>query len=127
MQLPQNSNLLPIKLYDLELIHKMCRGNEEKIAKMIEVFINQIEESIQEIMTAYSEKEFLRIERLVHKIKPTLTYFGTITLEKELLFLEALFIKEFELSELELRILSFNTLTKEVIDTMKNDFNIINQ
>jgi HPt (histidine-containing phosphotransfer) domain-containing protein len=126
MQLPQNSNLSPIKFYELQLIHKMCRGDEEKIAKMMVVFINQTSQSIQEIMAAYSENDFLRIERLVHKIKPTLTYFGTTTLEKEFLFLEDLLIKKSELLELELKILSINTLIKEVVNEMKNDFNIIN-
>jgi HPt (histidine-containing phosphotransfer) domain-containing protein len=126
MKLSENSNLPPIKLYDLQLIHKMCRGDEEKIAKMVEVFISQISQTIQEIRTAYSEKDFLRIERLVHKVKPTLTYFGTTSLEKEALHLEDLLLKKSELSELELKILSFNNHTKEVVDKMKNDFNIIN-
>ena len=126
MELSQDSNPNPNTLYDLQLIHKMCRGNEEKIAKMIEVFISQISQSIQEIMTAYAEKDFLRIERLVHKIKPTLTYFGTTSLEKEAVYLEDLLIKKTEIAELELKILSFNMLTKEVVDKMKNDFNIIN-
>ncbi|MBF2707570.1 Hpt domain-containing protein [Flavobacterium soyangense] len=126
MQLSENPNPQSIKLYDLKLIHKMCRGDEEKILKMVEVFINQISQSIQEIMTAYSEKDFLRIEKLAHKIKPTLTYFGTTILENELLSLEELAIKKSELSELELKILSFKNLTKEVVDKMKNDFNIIN-
>jgi HPt (histidine-containing phosphotransfer) domain-containing protein len=126
MPLSQNSNLPPIKLYDLNMIHKMCRGDKEKITKMVEVFIDQISQSIQEIMTAYSEKDFLRIERLVHKIKPTLSYFGTTSLEKELLYLEDMLIKKSELPELELKIPRFNNLTNEVIDKMKNDFNIIN-
>ena len=127
MELSQDSNPNPSTLYDLQLIYKMCRGDEEKVAKMIEVFISQISQSIQEIMTAYSEKDFLRIERLVHKIKPTLTYFGTTSLEKEAHSLEDLLLKKSELSELELKILSFNALTTEVVDKMKNDFNIINQ
>jgi HPt (histidine-containing phosphotransfer) domain-containing protein len=126
MQLPQDSNQPPIKLYDLQLIHKMCRGDEEKIAKMMEVFINQTSESIQEIRAAYSEKDFIKIEKLVHKIKPTLTYFGTATLEKKFLNLEALLINKSEQSEIELKILSVNNLVIKVIDEMKTDFNIIN-
>jgi HPt (histidine-containing phosphotransfer) domain-containing protein len=115
-----------IKLYDLQLIDKMCRGDAEKIAKMVGVFIDQISQSIQEISTAYAEKDFVRIERLVHKIKPTLTYFGTTSLEKEAHNLENLILTKSDLSELELKILNFNALTKEVVDKMKNDFNIIN-
>lgn len=126
MKLSENSNLHSIQLYNLQLIHKMCRGDEGKIAKMVEVFINQTSQSIQEIMTAYSVKDFLRIERLVHKVKPTLTYFGTTTLEKEFLYLEDLLPKKAEQSELELKIRNINILLKKVVDEMKNDFNIIN-
>lgn len=115
-----------MKLYDLEMIHKMCRGDEEKIAKMVHVFIDQISQSVEEIETAYSEKDFLKIERLVHKIKPTLTYFGVATLEKEAHNLENMLHNNSEAAELEFKILSFNTLIKEVVDSMKNDFNVIN-
>lgn len=126
MQLSQNSNLPPVKLYDLQLISQLCRGNEEQIAKMVGVFIVEISQSIEKIKTAYSEKDFSEIKKLVHKVKPTLTYYGTATLEKELLYIEDLLIKEFELSALELKIISVSNLTKEVVAKMKNDFNIIN-
>lgn len=115
-----------IKLYDLQLIDKMCRGDAAKIAKMAEVFIDQISQSTQEISTAYAEKDFVKIERLVHKIKPTLTYFGTSSLEKEAIELEDFLLSNSDPSELESKILNFNALTKEVVDNMKNDFNIIN-
>ena len=111
------------KLYDLQLINQMCRGDNEKILKMTDFFIIQIAQSAQEITNAYSEKDFLMLERLVHKIKPTLAYFGTSLLEKELLDLEDLLMQKVEILELELKISNFNTLTKEVIDVLKKDFN----
>lgn len=126
MQVPKDSNLVPIKLYDLHLIHKMCRGNEEQVKKMVEVFTSEISKSIEEINTAYSENNFLEIKKLVHKIKPTLTYFGTDLLEKEVLIIEALFTNKIVASELELKLKSINKLTKEIVDKMKNDFNITN-
>ena len=94
MSLPHNSNLSSLKLYNPQLIHKMCRGDEEKIAKMMEVFIDQTSEAMQEIRDSYSEKDFLRIAKLVHKIKPTLTYFGTAALEKEFYYLEDLILNK---------------------------------
>lgn len=124
MSLSNNSSLPPSEFYDLQLIHKMCRGDEEKIAKMMEVFIVQTAEAMQEIMNAYSEKDFIKIEKLVHKIKPTLSYFGTGTLEQEFINLESLLINKSEQSEIELKIESVNNLATKVIDKMKNDFNI---
>jgi HPt (histidine-containing phosphotransfer) domain-containing protein len=102
----------------------MCRGDEEKIVKMVKVFIDQTSQAILEILNAFSEKDFLRIEKLAHKIKPTLTYFGTAKLEKELINLEDLLIQKSELAEIDLKIQSFNILTKTVVAKMKNDFNI---
>jgi HPt (histidine-containing phosphotransfer) domain-containing protein len=126
MQLSQNSNLPPVKLYDLHLISQLCRGNEEQIAKIVEVFTEEVSKSIEEINIAYAENDFSEIKKLVHKVKPTLAYFGTAVLEKEFLYLEDLLIKEFELSELELKIISVNNLTKEVVDKLKSDYKIIN-
>lgn len=127
MQLPENSKQVPVKLYDLYLIDKMCRGNHEQVKKMVEVFTDEISQSIQEINTAYSKNNFLEIKKLIHKIKPTLTYFGTNTLEKELLQIEALFLNEIAATELKLKLTRINNVTIEVVDKMKNDFNLINK
>ena len=39
MQFTPNSDLSAGKLYDLTLIDKMCRGNQEQVAKMVKVFV----------------------------------------------------------------------------------------
>lgn len=116
-----------MKLYDLQLVDKMCRGNKEQIFKMVEVFVDQISQSILEIETAYSENDFLKINNLAHKIKPTLAYFGTSKLANEFLLTEDLLSKEIASSELDLKITNLNKIAKEVIVEMKNDFNITNK
>jgi hypothetical protein len=102
----------------------MCRGNDKQVLKMVEVFIDQVSQSIKEIETAYFENDFLEIKSLAHKIKPLFTYFGTSKLEKEFLHTEVLLSKEIISLELELKIISLNLIAKEVISEMKNDFNI---
>ena len=124
MNSPPNSNSSHIKLYDLQLVIQMCRGNDEQVLKMVEVFIDQISQSIKEIETAYFEKDFLKIKSLAHKIKPLFTYFGTSKLEKEFLLTEVLLSKEIISLELELKIINLNLIVMEVISEMKNDFNI---
>lgn len=124
MNLPPNSNISHIKLYDLQVVDQMCRGNQEQVLKMVEVFIDQISQSIKDIETAYSENDFLKIKSLAHKIKPLLTYFGTSKLEKEFLLAEELFSKETTSLELDSKIKNLNLLINEVVDEMKIDFNI---
>jgi len=119
-----NSNSSHVKLYDLQLVVQMCRGNDEQILKMVRVFIDQISQSIKEIECAYFENDFLKIKSLAHKIKPLFTYFGTSKLEKEFLLTEVLLLKEIISLELELKIVKLNLIVLEVISEMKNDFNI---
>tara|TARA_B110000116_G_C16463134_1_gene414657 strand:- start:160 stop:543 length:384 start_codon:yes stop_codon:yes gene_type:complete len=119
-----NSNSSHVKLYDLQLVVQMCRGNDEQILKMVRVFIDQISQSIEEIESAYFENDFLKIKSLAHKIKPLFTYFGTSKLEKEFLLTEVLLSKEIISLELELKIINLNLIVMEVISEMKNDFNI---
>ena len=121
---PLNSNSSNVKLYDLQVVVQMCRGNDEQVLKMVEVFIEQISQSIKEMETAYSENDFLKIKSLAHKIKPLFTYFGTSKLEKEFLLTEVLLSKEVISLELKLKITNLNLIAREVISEMKNDFNI---
>jgi len=121
---PPNSNSSNVKLYDLQVVVQMCRGNDEQVLKMVEVFIEQISQSIKEMETAYSENDFLKIKSLAHKIKPLFTYFGTSKLEKEILLTEVLLSKEVISFELKLKITNLNLIAREVISEMKNDFNI---
>jgi HPt (histidine-containing phosphotransfer) domain-containing protein len=124
MSAENNSNQSPSKLYDLQMIDKMCRGDQTKIAKMVAVFIGQTTDAIQEIMVAYSEKDFEKIEKLAHKIKPTLGYFGASVLEQEFITLESLIINKSEQSEIELKIELVNNLALTVVNEMKNDFDV---
>mgnify|MGYP000700835305 CR=1 FL=1 len=124
MNSPPNSSSSHVKLYDLQLVVQMCRGNDEQILKMVRVFIDQISQSIEEIESAYFENDFLKIKSLAHKIKPLFTYFGTSKLEKEFILTEVLLSKGIISLELELKIIKLNLLVMEVISEMKNDFNI---
>lgn len=124
MDLTTNPSFSQPKLYQLDIINKMCRNDEEQVLKMIEVFIDQISQAIKEIETAYSENDFIKIKGLTHKMKPLLTYFGTSKLEQEFIVAEVLFSKEIASPEIELTISNLDSLAKDVIHEMKKDFNL---
>ncbi|MFD1293697.1 Hpt domain-containing protein [Lutibacter holmesii] len=100
----------------------MCRGNQEQVAKMVKVFTSEISQSVADINTAFSEKDFLTIKKLTHKVKPTLTYFGVEKLQKELLLIDALLLTDFDITTLETHLNNFTKLTTKVIDQLNNDF-----
>ena len=124
MKLKTNTNKPEEQLYNLLLIDKMCRGNEKKIEKMIQAFIRQTSKLMAELNLAGVEKDYLKIKAIVHKIKPSFTYYGTVKLENEVKLLEALFLGEFEASDLQLRIVTLVELAHQVIHKMENDFSL---
>ena len=113
-----------IKLYDLQLIDQMCRGNEAQILKLVEVFVEEISKTLKEIELAFSNKDLKEIKKLTHKIKPTLTYFGTEKLEKEIVLIEEQLLTEIPSQELELKITTLNSDALAVLSQLKKDFNI---
>ena len=121
-----NTHSDPKQLYNLTMVDKMCRGNQESVLKMVNVFIGQISQSVEEITVAYQEKEFEKIKNEIHKVKPTLTYYGTAEIEKELLLLEKLVAGTFTGKEIELNINTLKTITTQTIAKMKIDFSISN-
>jgi len=124
MKLETNINKPEEQLYDLSLIEKMCSGNEQQIEKMIQAFISQTSKSIEDLKLAVTKNELLKIKTIVHKIKPSFTYYGTVKLEKEVEILEVLILGAFEMNLLELKIDTVVELAAQIIHKMKNDFNI---
>ena len=104
------------------MIDKMCRGDQEQIEKMIKIFILQISQSVEAIKLAFYNKDLGTMKGLIHKTKPTLSYFGTVKLEKELLLIEGLVQEEFPTIELDLKIMSLDYQVIQVVDAMKNEF-----
>ena len=114
------------QLYNLNMVDKMCRGKQEFILKMVNVFISQISQSVEEITVACQKKDFGKIKNEIHKVKPTLTYYGTAEIEKELLLLEKLVAGTFTGKEIEKNINTLNTIITQTIAKMKIDFSISN-
>ena len=124
MRLKTNKNKHEGQLYNLSLIKKMCRGNEKQIEKMIQAFMRQTSRSILELKFASAENDFFKIRAIVHKIKPSFTYFGSVKLENEVKVIEALFLGELEIVNLQSRIDILMDLVHQVISKMKNDFKL---
>ena len=110
--------------YNIYLIDKMCRGNNEQIVKMVQVFVEDIEQSVKEINVAFTENDYSAIKKLTHKIKPTLTYFGVAKLEKQLLQIDTMLLQDFDANDLSLKLSKLTILKTEAVEAMKDDFNL---
>lgn len=109
-------------LYDLCMIERLCRGNQEQVKKMISVFIKQIPQALEEIKSAYLRKDFITIKNTAHRIKPILSYYAIVKIEKDIRQVEALAKDEMATMEMEVRIKKIDEVLTQVVAAMKKTF-----
>jgi HPt (histidine-containing phosphotransfer) domain-containing protein len=109
------------KLYDLCMIEQLCRGNLERVKKMVKVFIEQIPLSVEEIKLAFNKRDFVKIKNVAHRIKPTLSYYAIVKIEKDIQLIERLAKDELANPELELKIKKLDNVINEIVVQMKKD------
>jgi HPt (histidine-containing phosphotransfer) domain-containing protein len=110
------------KLYDICMIDRLCRGNQEQVKKMVAVFIKEIPNAIEEIKKAYSNKDFVTVKKTTHRIKPTLSYYAIIKIEKDIRSIEVLAKQGLAVPELELKITRVGNVVDAVVERLKSDF-----
>ena len=110
------------KLYDICMIDRLCRGNQEQVKKMVNVFIKEIPNAIEEIKRAYHNSDFVTVKKTTHRIKPTLSYYAIIKIEKDIRRIEALAKQGQAVPELELKITTVENVIAAVVERLKIDF-----
>lgn len=83
-----NAPLPSEKLFNLTMVEKMCRGNQNTIVLMIKTFIATTTEAITEFKNACQANDLLTIQRIAHRIKPTMAIYGITLLEQDIQTLE---------------------------------------
>jgi len=63
---------------DLALLHEIADGSDEFIVESIELFLEQIPTSLQDINNALSTKNWGMVAAEAHKLKATLGFFGML-------------------------------------------------
>ncbi|WP_264566422.1 PAS domain S-box protein [Flavobacterium sp. N3904] len=76
------------KLYNLNSLNNLSRGNSEFVLKMVRLFIKQTAEEIENITTALTVDDFQEVSRLIHKIKPSVESLGITSILEEIKLLE---------------------------------------
>lgn len=117
-----NAATMDEKVYDICMIEQLCHGNQEKIKKMVTVFIDQVPKVIGEIKKAYIHGDLVTIRKKAHQVKPTLGYYAIIKIEKDIRQIEKLAKAGEEITELGIKIMRVDDVIAQVIEKMKQDF-----
>ncbi|WP_116106312.1 PAS domain-containing hybrid sensor histidine kinase/response regulator [Lewinella sp. IMCC34191] len=62
--------------YDLTDLHKLSRGDDAFVRKMIEIFVEQTPAALHEIREALGQRDYLTISKVAHRIKPSISSMG---------------------------------------------------
>ncbi len=76
-------------LYDLTQLEIIASGNKDFVAKMINLFLDEMPKNIAEINSGLQSKDYAKIGSLAHKIKPTIDIMGIAKIKSEIRLLEA--------------------------------------
>ncbi len=110
------------KLYDLEAIIKMSRGNKEFISKIVRIFVDDTPIAVAQIRKAMDEGDFNTLRSVAHRIKPNIENFGVTTLSQDIRSIETLAAEGIATSELESRIVNLEKIIKTVVESLAAEY-----
>jgi HPt (histidine-containing phosphotransfer) domain-containing protein len=118
------SELNTEKSYNLNMIEVLCRGDKEKIKKMICLFVEQMPSSIEQLKIAESGMNYLEITKIAHRIKPILAYYSLTEIEKNITILEQATATVASTVDLKTIIHDLSKSVSNVIEELKKDFSL---
>jgi len=63
-------------IYNLSMLRSLSRGNDEFVQKMITIFVEQTSQILIDLDSALQENNHTKINRLIHKVKPSVESLG---------------------------------------------------
>lgn len=89
-ELNSNSNVINTEKIDLTYLHKVSGNNKEFISEIVNSFITSTPHALSEIRSHLKKKDWVKMEKEVHKIKPTLSMIGLVSTREKAIEIELL-------------------------------------
>jgi PAS domain S-box-containing protein len=110
------------KLYDLEPIFVLSRGNKEFVGKIVRIFIDDMPVGVNQIKTAWNAKDFNTLRSVAHRIKPNIDNFGITSLSQDIRTIESLAAEGVPSDELKNKINRLDEIIKTVVEKLTAEF-----
>ncbi|MGE0590253.1 MAG: response regulator [Cyclobacteriaceae bacterium] len=92
-QFPLDKKITPEKgeqkLYDLSRIFELSHGNKSFVKRIIDIFCQQASMAIDGLTSAVEMSDIKSMNKIAHKIKPSLIEMGIKSLKEEIIYLES--------------------------------------
>jgi PAS domain S-box-containing protein len=111
----KNNNNAHSTKVDLTYLRSVSDNNEEFIKEMILTFVQTIPAVLDEMELCLTEKNWDRLSRLAHQIKPSFTLMGIHNTRENILFIEANAKNQVNTDEVNRRTISFIKSCREIV------------
>ena len=108
--------------FDLAYLRNISGNNHEFIKEMLQTFVQSIPNSLTEMEEALTLSDFIKISRVAHQIKPSMTLLGINELKDSAMHIEELAKGTTSPSlELQLSVMEFSQACREVINDLAEE------
>ena len=108
--------------FDLAYLRNISGNNHEFIKEMLQTFVQSIPNSLTEMEEALTLSDFIKISRVAHQIKPSMTLLGINELKDSAIHIEELAKGTTAPSlELQLSVMEFSQACREVINDLAEE------
>ncbi|NQX91528.1 MAG: Hpt domain-containing protein [Flavobacteriales bacterium] len=76
------------QLFDLSYLNQIFQGNQEMINNIIQLFLEQVPQYIQEMEECVSQNDLISLHPLAHKAKSSIAMLGLKSMEERILRIE---------------------------------------
>lgn len=110
------------KKYSLHNINAIAKGNRVFVKEVVELFIEEIEKAKRSLKSDSKKKDYLKIKKTIHKIKPNITCFDISCISNEIKYLDGVDFNEIDNALFESYLDKVITNIGLVAEQMKYDF-----
>jgi PAS domain S-box-containing protein len=115
-------NTISSKLYDLNSVYDLSRGDAGFIDSMMRIFVEQITAILKDISQQIANNDFMAVSQSIHEMKPSITIFGIISIVDDVKTLEILIREAQDKEQIISLFESINsTLQQVVVQMQKNE------
>ena len=108
------------QLYNLTRLHEMANGNLDFVPNMLKLFLNLTPKYIELINESSKKNDLETIKKTAHKIKPTITNLGIISLKEDILILETWDEQNHSIEDFKKTINKVCSVINQVIDAINS-------
>lgn len=110
-------------LYDLELVHKMSRGNEAFIKRTKQLFVETVPASVVDMQEGCETQDWSRVSAAAHKLKSTIDTMRIDSLRDVVRQIESAAKTGNNQSEIKNNVLHLADVIDKVINNLKEELN----